>query len=51
MQILHGKFNISCPRPLTIYLVTAARRKVTVIVWPANPAFLEVTDTTAAATL
>ena len=45
MQILPGKFNINCPRAMTIDLVTGARRKVTVIVWPNNPAFLEVTDT------
>lgn len=45
VKILPGKFNINCPRALTIDLVTGARRKVTVIVWPANPAFLEVTDT------
>ena len=45
MQILPGKFNVNCPRAMTIDLVTGARRKVTVIVWPANPAFLEVTDT------
>ncbi len=30
---------------MTIDLVTGERRKVTVIVWPNNPAFLEVTDT------
>ena len=40
MQILPGKFNINCPRAMTIDLVTGVRRKVTVIVWPANPAFL-----------
>ena len=40
MYIIPGKFNINCPRDL----VTGARRKVTVIVWPNNPAFLEVTD-------
>lgn len=40
MQILPGKFNINCPRAMTIDLVTGVRRK-----WPANPAFLEVTDT------
>lgn len=45
MHIIPGKFNINCPRALAIDLVTGARRKVTVIVWPANPAFLEVTDT------
>ena len=38
---------IHCPRALAVDLVTGARRKVTVIVWPANPAFLEVTDTEA----
>ena len=45
MYIIPGKFNVNCPRAMTIDLVTGARRKVTVIVWPANPAFLEVTDT------
>lgn len=45
MYIIPGKFNVNCPRALTIDLVTGAHRKVTVIVWPDNPAFLEVTDT------
>lgn len=29
MQILPGKFNINCPRALSIDLVTGVRRKVT----------------------
>ena len=45
LHIIPGKFNINCPRAMTVDLVTGVRRKVTVIVWPANPAFLEVTDT------
>ena len=45
MTILPGKFNINCPRALIIDLVTGSRRQCTVIVWPQNEAFLEVTDT------
>lgn len=45
MKILPGKFNINCPRAMTIDLMTNTRRKVTIVVWPNNPAFLEVTDT------
>lgn len=45
MRILPGKFNLLCPRAMTIDLVTNARRKVTAVAWSANPAFIEVTDT------
>lgn len=44
MKILPGKFNLSCPRAMTIDLVTGARHVVTAVIWPANPAFIEVTD-------
>ena len=41
MYIIPGKFNVNCPRAMTIDLVTGVRRKVTVIVWPNNPADTE----------
>lgn len=44
MHIIPGPFNINCPRVLAIDLQTGSRRKVAVIKWPANPEFLEVTD-------